>query len=54
MDEEQRWRSIAKMLAEALESGDEARRIRALATFRQAAWRDDMDDLPATDPPPEP
>jgi hypothetical protein len=54
MNDAQRWRSIAQALAEALESDDEARRSRALAIYRQAAWRADMDDLPTTDEPDRP
>jgi hypothetical protein len=48
---DQRWRQIAETLAEALEVGDEGRKARALAIYRQASWRDDMDDLPTTDRP---
>ena len=54
VDDAQRWRSIAKELAEALESDDESRRTRALVLYRQAAWREDMDDIPTTDPPTDP
>src|SRR4051794_21790235 len=51
MDDAQRWRTIAKGLADALEGDDKAKLTRALVIYRQAAWREDMDKVPTTDRP---
>jgi hypothetical protein len=51
MDDAQRWRTIAKSLAEALEGDDDAEQTRALVTYRQAAWREDMGEVRTTDQP---
>lgn len=51
MDDAERWRKIAKTLEEALDDGDEAQQARALAIYRAAAWREDMEELPTTDRP---
>lgn len=45
----QRWRTMAASLAEALDGGDEAQQTRALAIYRQAAWREDMEEVRTTD-----
>lgn len=51
MDREQRWRTIAKNLAEAVEAGDRAAQTRARVVYNQAAWRADMEDIRTTDSP---
>src|SRR3954452_96711 len=51
MNEGQRWRKIASYLAKALQADDDTQWVRALAVYRSAAWREDMDSVPTTDTP---